>query len=346
MRLPHGLEDSPNPMLAHHCLRERPDTEVKPWPPHDAQRAANVSRMKRACSFLPAATQMIHDLGLEAHLHGVTFECRSDQPKIVRSRLEGRTLSSAEIDREVRETEAAGETLYYLDHELLRRAAPDVVFTQHVCNVCQIGTSYVERAVANLPTVPELVPLVPKCLRDVEGNLREIARVLERPDAAEKLINACHKRLDDVAARLRAARTPRRSVSFIEWIDPLFHCGHWIPDQLALAGGDDAMACPAAHSRQGDWAGLRAYDPEVIVVAPCGFDVSRARQEAAVLTKREGFSQMRAARSGQVYAVDADLFTQPSLSTLVEGVELLAHLFHPTVCPPPAALGSQCAALT
>ena len=263
----------------------------------------------------------------------------------MRSRLEGRELSSAGIDAAVREADAAGETLYYLEQELLEEAAPDVIFTQHVCDVCQIGTAYVERAVATLPKVPELVPLVPKRLADVEDNLRAIAGALDVPGVADAHIEACRARLDAVVDRLREVRAPVRSVSFIEWIDPLFHCGHWIPDQLALAGGADAMASPGGHSQKGQWDRLRHYDPEVIVVAPCGFDVPRAKQEGAVMTAQAGYAELRAVKARRVYVVDADLFTQPSLTTLVDGVELLAHLLHPAHVPAPAGFDRSCAKL-
>ena len=290
--------------------------------------------MRRACSFLPAATQMIQELGLEQHLVGVTFECRADRPRIVRSRLEGRNLNSAEIDAVVRETEAAGDTLYYLDQALLEQAAPDVIFTQHVCNVCQIGTAYVERAVHTLPKPPRLVPLVPKGLADVRDNLTTIARELGRPEAAERLLARADAQLAHVSKALEGA--PTRNVCFLEWLDPLYHCGHWIPEQIELAGGHDPHGTPTGHSGRGEWQGVRDQDPDVLLVAPCGFDVQRALRECAGLTRRPGYAQLRAARQQRAFVVDADLFTQPSLGTLVQGVQLLAHLLHPERVAAPA----------
>ncbi len=294
----------------------------------------------RACSFLPASTDMIYELGLEDQLYGVTFECSSDKPKIVRSRLEGMTLDSAGIDRVVTETAARGETLYSLDFPLLEAAAPDVIFTQHVCNVCQIGTAYVERAVQKLPKVPRLVALVPRRLEDVLGNAETIARELGAEPAGAALVARTRQRFDAVRAALSSARASPVRALVLEWLDPLYNCGHWIPDQIACAGGRDELSAPAGYSVPTEWERILAYDPDVIVVAPCGFDVARAAAEIHGLTGRPGFGELRAAREGRVFAADARLFTQPSPSKLATGVELLAHLFHPSsFAPPPQAAG-------
>ncbi len=272
---------------------------------------------------------MIYELGLEEHLFGVTFECPSDKPKIVRSHLEGKVLSSAEIDRTVSDYAARDDTLYYLDMPLLEAAAPDVIFTQHVCNVCQIGTAYVERAIHKLPHVPKLVPLVPRRLTDVFENARTIAQELGEPARGEELLAKANARVDHIVDTLRAARAMPTRAMVLEWLDPLYNCGHWIPDQIALAGGSDALSCPGGYSVPIDWARVRAYDPEVLIVAPCGFRVPRALEEIARLTEREGFAELRCAQAGRVFVADADLFTQPSVSGLVDGIELLAHAFHP-----------------
>ncbi len=286
----------------------------------------------RACSFLPASTQMIYELGLEDQLHGVTFECPSDKPKIVRSKLEGRTLSSSEIDALVTETDARGETLYYLDEPLLEAAAPDVIFTQHVCDVCQIGTAFVERAAHRLPKQPRVVALVPRRLGDVLDNVRTIAGEMGAPERAEKLLASANARIDRVVDLLRAARARPARVMIMEWLDPIYNCGHWIPDQIALAGGADALSAPGGYSVPIDWEKVRRHDPEVLVVAPCGFDVERSRQELGRLTGRQGFSELAAAKQKRVFVADAHLFTQPSVTQLTTGIELLAHLFHPSIC--------------
>lgn len=283
---------------------------------------------------------MIYELGLHDRLYGVTFECPSDKPKIVRSRLEGMLLDSAAIDRIVTETAARGDTLYYLDFPLLEAAAPDVIFTQHVCNVCQIGTAFVERAVQKLPKMPRLVALVPRRLEDVLGNAETIACELGAQEAGTVLVGRTRRRLDAVRAVLHAADAAPVRALVLEWLDPLYNCGHWIPEQVALAGGSDELAAPAGYSVPTAWERVLAYDPEVIVVAPCGFEVARTATEVDRLTGRPGFAALRAVQGRRVFAADARMFTQPSPSELASGVELLAHLFHPRLfAEPPRAAG-------
>src|SRR5258708_6669911 len=162
----------------------------------------------KACSFLPAATSMIHHMGLEEFLYGVTFECHSDKPKIVRSYLEGNNYSSEEIERIVSESKQMGKSLYYVDEELLQQISPDVIFTQDVCDVCQIGTSYAERAIHKLKKQPLVVPLTPRSLNDVYGNAILIAKTLGREEAAYHLLAGLKKRTDKIIDTLRANNAP------------------------------------------------------------------------------------------------------------------------------------------
>jgi iron complex transport system substrate-binding protein len=299
----------------------------------------------RACSFLPACTQMIYELGLDDRLYGVTFECPSDKPKIVRSHLEGHSYTSAEIDKLVSDAVARDESLYYLDFPLLEAAAPDVIFTQHVCDVCQIGTSFVQRAVHRLKKPAKLVALTPRRLPDVFDNMRTIAEELDARSHAAPPLERANARIDAIVDALRAARARPVRCMVMEWLDPIYNCGHWIPDQIALAGGADVLSAPGSYSVPMDWEKVKLYDPEVLVVAPCGFDVARSRREVARLTERAGFAELSAVRQGRAFVADAQLFTQPSLTQLVTGVELLAHCFHPDVLGAPAGAEGRFAPL-
>jgi len=290
----------------------------------------------KACSFLPASTHIINELGLQNHLHGVTFECPSDKPKVVRSYLENTHHSSAEIDRIVSDYDREGKTLYYIDMDLLHAIAPDVIFTQHVCNVCQIGTAFVEKAIHALPKTPKLIPLVPRRLNDIFDNVLTIATELDQAEQGQHLLNQCQQRIDNIVDMLRKHRAPPRRVMLLEWLDPIYNCGHWIPDQIALAGGSDALSCPAGYSVPIDWEKICYYDPEVIVIAPCGFSIERASEEVDLLKAKPGWQDLQAVKNQQVYLADADLFTRPSTS-VVNGIELLAALFHPQLFNIPAA---------
>ena len=300
----------------------------------------------RACSFLPAATQMIYDLGLQDRLYGVTFECPpaalAEKPRVVRYVLEGKDYSSAEIDRIFSTSKAQGKSLYYVDDAVLQAAAPDVVFTQDVCEVCQIDTACTTAAVAKLPKSPKLVSITPQSLEDVFQTVVTIATALGAEEAAYRHLARLRTRLDNIVDQLRAHRAALRRVSLLEWIDPIYNCGHWIPDQIAYAGGTDLLAHPAGDSIVTPWEKLIRYDPEVLVVAPCGFTVDRTLKEMHRLTERTGWSELRAVREQQVFVVDYDLFTQSSASTLVDGIELLAALFHPEIFSVPPHSVDKC----
>lgn len=296
----------------------------------------------RVCSFLPAATQMIYDMGLQDMLYGVTFECPlpalAEKPKIVRYVLEGNHYSSLEIDRIFSASKAQGKSMYYVDDEALQDAAPDVIFTQDVCEVCQIDTACTADAAAKLKKEPRLVPLTPQSLQDVYVNAVTIAAALGKEEVAYKYLGELQNRTNKILDKLRQAQMPLKRVMLMEWMEPIYNCGHWIPFQIAQAGGVDMLSNPAGDSVVTPWAKIVKYNPEVLVIAPCGFAVKRSAEEINLLTSREGWSQLEAVKTEQVYIVDFDLFTQPSAGTLVDGIEVLAALFHPDLFTVPLHL--------
>jgi iron complex transport system substrate-binding protein len=296
----------------------------------------------KACSFLPAATKMIYDMGLQNELYGVTFECPAaalaEKEKVVRYMLEGKQYSSAEIDRIFSASKAQGKSLYYVDEELLRQIAPDVIFTQDVCEVCQIDTASTAKAVAKLKKQPKLIALTPQSLEDVYATAITIATAFGKEEKAYHYLNGLQKRTDAILDTLRKNKMPLKRASLLEWMDPVYNCGHWIPFQIVQAGAIDMLSNPAGDSTVIPWEQICRYNPEVMIIAPCGFDVSRSMQELHLLIQKEGWNELTAVKNKQVYAVDFDLFTQPSASTLVDGIELLAVLFHPQLFSMPADL--------
>lgn len=299
----------------------------------------------KACSFLPAATSMIYQMGLEEYLYGVTFECHSDKPKVIRSYLEGNNYTSLEIDKIVSESKQEGKSLYYIDEELLQQISPDIIFTQDVCDVCQISTSYVEKAIYKLKKQPLIIPLIPRNLDDVYENAITIARALGKEEAAHNIVVQLKKRTDSILDSLRKNNAPLKRVIVMEWMDPIYNCGHWIPYQIAQAGGVDMLSNPAGYSIVTSWEKILQYNPEVLVVAPCGFNVERASKEIEKLTGLEGWKNLKAVKSNAVFIADADLFTCPSLH-LVDGIELLASLFHPEIFPMGEKFIGQCVQLS
>jgi iron complex transport system substrate-binding protein len=295
----------------------------------------------KACSFLPAATQMIYDMGLEDLLYGVTFECPAQsgaKSVVVRCMLEGKSFSSAEIDKIFSASKAQGKSLYYVDDGLLQAIAPDIIFTQDVCEVCQIDTACTSAAVAKLKKQPLLISLTPGRLEEVFQTAVVIAGALGREEAAYGYLAALQKRIDHIIDTLRKYKAPPKRVMLMEWIEPVYNCGHWIPFQVALAGGIDMLSNPGGVSIVTAWEKIVRYNPEVLVIAPCGFHTSRAMEELHLLERQPGWDGLQAVKNRAVFIADYDLFTQPSPGTLTDGIELLAALFHPDIFAVPEKL--------
>jgi len=288
----------------------------------------------KVVSFLPAATKMIYDMGLQDYLYGVTFECpkeAAEMPKIVRCILEGKNYSSLEIDKIFSASKAQGKSLYWVDDELLESISPDIVFTQDVCEVCNIDTVCTETAVLKLTKQPKLVALSPNNLQDVYDCAITIAKAMGKEEVALNYLAQIQKRTDDILDRLRANRAPLKRIMLMEWIEPIYNCGHWIPFQIAAAGGVDMLSNPAGDSIVTQWDKILKYNPEVLVIAPCGFDVNRSIEEMSLLTSKDGWENLEAVKTNQVYIADFDMFTQPSVGTLIDGIESLASMFHPQI---------------
>ncbi|MDX8360232.1 ABC transporter substrate-binding protein [Cytobacillus sp. IB215316] len=291
----------------------------------------------KVVSCVPAATHMINSLGLDQFLSGVTFECPSSKPKVVRSVLEDNQLTSSEINETVSEYMEEQKSLYYIDQELLEQIEPDIMFTQHVCDVCQIGTSYVEKAIYKLSKQPKIVPLIPKNLNDIFDNVITVAKELGSEQKGIDAVKGYKDRLNQIQRKLMESNRRNSQVFFMEWINPIYNSGHWIPDLVHLAGGDDIFAKNEGHSNPIKWEDLKQYDPEIIIISPCGYDRKKAVEEVKQLQQLDGWKHLRAVNNNNVYLVDPNLFTQPSIG-VIDGVELLAALFHSDIISMPKHL--------
>jgi iron complex transport system substrate-binding protein len=256
----------------------------------------------------------------------------------VRCVLEGKDYTSAEIDAVFSASKAQGKSLYYVDEALLQQIEPDIIFTQDVCDVCQIDSTCTSAAISRLKKKPLLVSLTPKSLDDVYQTAVTIASAIGKEEAAYLYLAGLTSKTDAMLGVLYKNRMPLKRVSLLEWIDPVYNCGHWIPYQIAQAGGIDMLSNPAGYSMVMPWEKIVRYDPEIIILAPCGFSTDRSKEELHILTAKEGWQQLQAVRNKQVYVLDFDLFTQPSASTMVNGIELLAALFHPNLFTVPTQL--------
>ncbi len=301
--------------------------------------------MIKVCSFLPAVTQMLYDMGLQEHLHGVTFECPAiallEKKVVVRCVLEGKDYTSQEIDTLFSESKRSGKSLYYVEEEVLEEIAPDIIFTQDVCDVCQIDTECTAAAVAHLEKQPLLISITPNSLNDVFENALTIATALGRADVGHRYITSLNQRIGHVVDTIHLGKAPIKRISLLEWINPIFNCGHWIPDQIRYAGGEDTLSNPDGDSVVIKWEKIVDYNPEVLVIAPCGFTIDRTMEELHLLTEKPDWNKLAAVRSNEVYVVDFDLFTQSSASTLVSGIEVLAALLHPANIELPEQLSQK-----
>ncbi len=292
----------------------------------------------RIVSLLPSATEIICSLGLDDQLVGVTHECDFPRsvlglPKVTKT-LIPTDASSAEIDRLVRDRLGAQSALYTLDMEALQRLRPDLIVTQALCDVCAVAEDEVRNAACMLPNLPPVVNLEPATLGEVLACIRQVADAVGEPRRADAVIGALQSRVDAVVARgKQVASRPR--VALLEWLDPPFSTGHWNPELVRLAGGEDGLGREGEKSRTLRWEEVIAYQPEVVLISCCGFTTERAMRDVSLLADVAGWDDVPAVRNGRVYVTDgAAYFSRPG-PRLVDSLELLAHVIHPDEHPIP-----------
>ena len=282
----------------------------------------------RLVSLLPSATEIVYALGLDESLVGVTFEC--DEPPAARSEkaivVGGRDTSGmtpAEIDRYVRAQLAAGADLYTLHARALADLEPDLILTQDLCRVCALPSGHVDDALGYLGCHADVLSLDPHSLEEVLDSILAVGQRAGAPDRAARLVGELRARLARITAAVAGRRRPR--VAVIEWVDPPFTAGHWIPDLVTAAGGLPVAASPGAPSVPVNWAAIAAAAPELVVVAPCGYHLPGAAEQAR--------SVARALPGIPVWAIDADGIVVRPGPRLVDGVEAIAALLHPQAVP-------------
>ena len=293
----------------------------------------------RIVSLLPSATEILCELGLRDQLVGVTHECdwpRSvvDLPKVTRT-LIPTDATSAEIDALVRDRMGQQSALYTLDMPALEQARPELLVTQALCDVCAVSEDEVKNAACTLPGTPRVLNLEPETLAEVLGCIRDVARATGDEGRAEPVIARLKGRVDAVTTRVRRAKT-RPRVALLEWLDPPFSTGHWNPELVRLAGGQDGLGREGAKSVTLRWEEIVAYRPEVVLISCCGFTAERTLQEVGVLRDVAGWEELPAVRDNRVWITDgASYFSRPG-PRLVDSLELLAHVIHPELFELPA----------
>jgi iron complex transport system substrate-binding protein len=293
--------------------------------------------LPRIVSFLPSATEMACALGLSDQLVGITHECDyppsvREKPVVVSSAISMATMTQAEIDSIVSERMRKGQSLYQVDEKLLQELEPDLILTQDLCQVCAPSGNEVTQALTALPRKPEILWLTPKSLAQIADNLRELGKATGRLEKAKELIAHGRAVLDYVAVRARTAST-RPRVFCMEWLDPVYCSGHWVPEMVSIAGGVDHLGHEGADSVRVPWEGVLAWKPEVLVIMPCGFNLHQVIELTPKLSERSGWHELPAVQQGRVYAVDASSYFARPGPRVVEGTELLAHIIHPDLFP-------------
>jgi iron complex transport system substrate-binding protein len=285
----------------------------------------------RIVSLVPSATEMLFALELGDEVVAVTHECDYPEqvqhlPKVTRDVLPA-GLTSAQIDAAVRERTLAGESIYELDTDALSGLAPDLIVTQALCTVCAVSYDDVRNIADELDSQPMVISLDPHTVGEVLGDARTLAQVTDRKDEAVDLIREAAERIDRIRLAVRnAQRRPR--VAALEWLDPPFAAGHWTPQLIEYAGGEDVLGFAGENSEQRTWDEVAAAQPDVVVVMPCGYGHEIAHREAEMHR-----DELAAVGAGEVVAVDASAYFSRPGPRIVDGLELLAHILHPELVP-------------
>ncbi len=292
----------------------------------------------RIVSLLPSSTEIVCQLGLQDALVGVTHECDyppfvAGLPKVTRT-LIPHDASSREIDELVRERLKTQRALYTLDLPTLERLRPDLIVTQALCDVCAVAEAEVTAAACSLPGRPRVINLEPTSLGEVFDTLHSVARAAGVSDRAEAVVGELQRRIDTVAARSQRV-TERPRVVVLEWLDPPFSCGHWTPELVRLAGGEEVIGLPGRPSRTLPWEEVVAAQPDVLFVACCGFSLERTLADLPGLCSRPGWADLPAVQTGRVYVTDGNAYFSRPGPRLVDSVEILAHALRPDVHPLP-----------
>lgn len=290
----------------------------------------------RICSFFSSATELLSALGLSRSVVGRSEHCDYPPsirraPIIVRSRIASSRLSSRGIHDAVQSMRQRGEHQYDIDTALLKRLHPDLVVTQELCNVCAASHPEVLDAIRQLPRQPRVVSVTARRLDELYGCLEQLGNATGRVERARQLSGELRREVESLRHRLRQTRT-RPRVWCAEWLDPLMAAGHWIPEMVRLAGGQDGLGTPGEDSSRIRWDDVRRYDPEVILVMPCSFSMARTASELPLLASRPGWRTLSAVKARRVYAINTAFFHRQG-PRLITGLRIMATLFHPGLFP-------------
>ena len=288
----------------------------------------------RICSLLPSATEIAFALGLGDQVVAVSHECdyppeASNRPILTKSSIHQKIHRSHDVDGEV---EQRGGDIYEIDEKLLAKLKPDLILTQELCNVCAVSYAKVKEAARVLDADTKIVSLEPTNLEEIADNILLVGRMTGKLAEAEKVASHLLERINKVKAETRGVGR-RSRVFFMEWLQPPWVGGHWIPEMVDYAGGVDGLGRLGKPSHRIRWDEIVEYQPEIVVLSPCGFDANQVMEEAGVLSSYDGWERIPAFKDSRIYAVNASAYFSRPGPRIVDGLEILAHIIHPELFP-------------
>ena len=288
-----------------------------------------IMTIKRIVSFLPSATELLYEFGVQDKIYGVTHECKFPadvltKPQVIDSVINSDKLTSKEIDTKTCQLLNEGKDIFVLNEKNLKEANPDLIISQETCEVCAAYTNQVNKAVQILQRKPKLHSMDPHNLSEIINSVTELGKILEKENKGKEITDLLEKRIQNIK-KINNDKKPR--VLAIEWIEPFFTAGHWVPEMIQIAGGINMISKIGEHSRCLDIQEIIESDPEIIIMMPCGFDTKRTITEYNnTLKENKTWNSLKAVKNKQVFAVDANsFFSKPSIRT-IEGLEILAKI--------------------
>jgi iron complex transport system substrate-binding protein len=285
----------------------------------------------RIASLLPSATDIVASLSLIDNLVGRTHECDWPPevqvvPVLTRDVLDTSSMGTREIHEAIETSVHSGSSIYQLDVEALREAEPDLILTQELCQVCAVSYTQVAKAARLIDAEVKVLSLEPRGIADILNHIQLVANLAGVPKRGARIVRELRSRLEKIASAVKGR--PRPSVASLEWLDPLFCAGHWVPEQVATAGGREPLGVAGEHSREVDWSSVVLARPEFILLMPCGHPIDRAAADLALLRRMPRWEDIPAVGSGRVWAVDGPAYFNRPGPRVVRGVEVVASVLH------------------
>ena len=294
----------------------------------------------RIISFLPSATEILYEIGLDSQIVGVTHECNypeaaKSKPRVINSSFDASTMSSKEIDDKIVELFSNGKDIYIVNDEILKELKPDLIVAQGICEVCSPFTKEIKRAISILGYNPKVIVLDPHNISDILDNINEIATNIGKIKEGKNLVKLLEGKINRIKkiSELKTNKEDLTKILCLEWIDPFFTAGHWVPEMVEIAGGINGLSKPKEQSRRASLEEIKKFDPDKIILMPCGFNIDRTIKEykntITTLNKNQEWNNLRAIKNNELYVVDAgSYFSKPGPRTIT-GIEILAKIISP-----------------